>query len=175
MGKLPVPDLMLPSLFELSPEAVKGMGVKLLLLDLDNTMSPYGEDTPGEPLRKWIRAMKDAGVVPFILSNNRGPRPGVFARELGIEYANRAKKPSAKVLVRVLAEKGVLPGEAALAGDQIYTDVLCAKRAGIAAIAVRPISLKNPLLAVRYVFECPFRLLGRGNTLGKLKNTTERG
>jgi len=47
--------------------------------------------------------------------------------------------------------------ETAIVGDQIYTDVLCGKRAGIKTIAVRPISLSNPFHYLRYGAELPFR------------------
>ena len=43
--------------------------------------------------------------------------------------------------------------------DQIYTDVLCGSIAGAYTVVVRPISLKNPLHALRYAAESPFRLL----------------
>lgn len=165
--KLPIPHLTLHNALDLAPETLRDMGIRLLLLDLDNTLSPYHLHHPDEKLTAWIKALKDMGIEPFILSNNKGPRPQLFARALEVDFAGKARKPLTRVLHDVLTRKGVNPKHAALMGDQIYTDVLCARSAGITAILVRPISLDNPLLAVRYALEVPFRLINRGRCAKK--------
>lgn len=159
---LPIPHLMLNSALDLAPERLRSMDVRLLLLDLDNTLSPYHIHQPDDRLRAWIAELKALNIEPFILSNNRGDRPEIFARALGVDFVGKARKPLTRVLLEVLAKKGVSPEHAALMGDQIYTDVLCARAAGITAIAVKPLSLRNPLLALRYLLEVPFRLLYKG-------------
>ena len=59
----------------------------------------------------------------------------------------------------MIAQKGYSPDETAILGDQIYTDILCGINCGIKSICVRPICIsRNPLLAIRYFFEMPFRL-----------------
>lgn len=155
--KLPIPDFVIGDIYELTAELLKEKGISLLLLDLDNTLSPYGSEKPTPRLRRWIRDLQNAGIEPFILSNNRGSRPEYFANLLGIGYMGKAGKPFAKKLTRLLEDRKVCPENAALAGDQIYTDILCAKNAGIQGIAVQPISLGNPFRAVRYALESPFR------------------
>lgn len=156
---LPVPDLKLDSIYELKPEFLHEAGIPLLLLDLDNTLAPYSRPTPTVKLRNWVDSMKKAGIELFILSNNHGSRPRLFAETLNLDYTGRARKPSAKMLLRVLREKNIPPEKAAIIGDQIYTDVICGKRAGVMTIAVKPLELKNPFLALRYGLEIPFRLI----------------
>jgi HAD superfamily phosphatase (TIGR01668 family) len=157
----PVPHLMVDSIYDVSAETLKGQGVSLLFIDVDNTIAPYSDNNVYPKLAEWVEGLKREGVEPFILSNNRGQRPKIFADALGIGYAGRARKPFAKILRCVLEEKGVPRERAAIVGDQIYTDVLCASLAGIFSVLVRPISLKNPLLAARYGLEMPFRLIYR--------------
>lgn len=159
MSCLPVPTIMVDSIFDIRPKALRERGVELLFLDLDNTMSPYHINEPTQQLRAWIQALKELDIEPFILSNNHGQRPAIFSRALDIGFIHRAHKPFTRMLRRVLAEKQIPPARCAIIGDQIYTDVLCGSRAGLTTIAVRPISLRNPLLAVRYALEAPFRLL----------------
>lgn len=161
---LPIPDIMLGSIYELSPYTLSRRGVKLLFMDLDNTLAPYSQDSAGVPLRNWVDSLKKARIEPFILSNNKGQRPRDFAADLSLEYIGRAKKPSTEKLFEILKKKGLSPESAAIIGDQIYTDVLCGKRAGIMTIAVRPISMKNPLHLIRYGLEAPFRLAYRVKT-----------
>lgn len=155
--KLPVPDLIINDIYELTPERLKALGIKLLLLDLDNTLAPYKVMQPDVKLRNWADSLRHAGIEPFIFSNSHGVRASAFSKALSVEYVAQAKKPKTHQLLQVLAQKGVAPENAALAGDQIYTDVLCAKRAGIFAIAVEPIDLSNILYRARYWAEFPFR------------------
>ena len=161
MFRLPIPDISLRSVYELSPQRLKALGVKLLLLDLDNTLAEYDESEPSPALRRWLGDLRGAGIEPLIFSNSRGERPARFAKTLGITAVGRARKPNPKKLLGLLEERGLCPGGAALAGDQVYTDVFCARRAGVLAICVRPLSLRAPQRALRYAFEAPFRLAGR--------------
>ncbi len=164
MLRTPVPDLLLPSVLDLTPEALRARGVKLLLLDLDNTLAPYGVPEVSPEIREWLADVANAGIEPYIFSNNRGGRPAAFAEKLGLAFVGRAKKPNPRRLWALLAEKGLEKSEAALVGDQIYTDVFCARRAGVLAVAVRPINARAIHRALRCAAESPFRLAA------KLKN-----
>lgn len=157
MLTLPIPDKMLKSIYELTPKSLHDMGITLLLMDLDNTLAKYHAASPSVPLRNFIDALKKAGIEPFIFSNTRGDGAEKFGKALGIEYLNHAKKPSTAVLFELLRRKGVKPQNAAIIGDQIYTDILCGARGGITTIAIRPIALTNPLHLIRYGAELPFR------------------
>lgn len=124
---------------------------------MDNTLAPYTVDTASERLRGWVRDMRAAGLELYILSNNKGDRPERFAAELGIPFRKRAKKPATAAALDVLREVGVAPEQAALIGDQIYTDTLCAKRCGMFAVTVTPIEFSNVFLRLRWWAEFPFR------------------
>ncbi len=160
-NKLPVPDRSVHDIYEITPEFLRAQGIDLLLMDLDNTLSPYIVDASTEELRAWIVSLQRGGVEPFIFSNNKGERPAMFARQLGLGYVKLAKKPRQKVLRQVLAEKDCFPEHTAIIGDQIYTDVLCGTIGGLYTIVVRPILLHNPLHALRYAAEFPFRIFAK--------------
>lgn len=160
LSKLPVPGYMAESIYELSPAFFTEKGIRLLLLDLDNTLAPYESDTADPQLQNWLTQMRQADIEPFIFSNNRGGRPAHFAQLLDIGFIGRAKKPNPRRLWATLETKGIRRDQTALVGDQIYTDIFCAKRAGILAVSVRPIRMRNPLRALRYAAEAPFRLVG---------------
>ena len=155
---LPIPTIQLHDIYQLTPETLRELGVRFLMMDLDNTLAPYHIHTADPRLAEWIASLRGAGIEPFILSNNRGDRPARFAAQLGVDYVNRAKKPGIRTAMRIMRERGYLPEETAIVGDQIYTDVLCAARCGVKSICVRPICIsRNPLLAARYFLELPFR------------------
>lgn len=165
MAILPMPDLILNNYSELSAGELTQRKIRLLFLDVDNTIAPYSESTPTVRLRNWVDSLKKEGIEPFILSNNHGIRPKNFASALSVEYIGRAGKPSAQPLLSVLRQKGIAPEETAIIGDQIFTDILCGKRAEVFTILVKPISLRNPIYALRYILELPFR-----RTRGKKEN-----
>ena len=158
---LPVPHYMAHSIYDLRPEFFTSRGIKLLLLDLDNTLLPYETFEPSKELLNWLSSMIEAGIEPFIFSNNRGGRPAHFSELLNIGFIGKAKKPNPRRLQEVLLQKGIAEDSAALIGDQIYTDIFCGRRGGILTVSVRPISIKNPLRALRYASEFPFRLAGK--------------
>ena len=157
---LPIPDVMRRDIYQLTPRLFLSRGVRLLLLDVDNTLAPYTLDHASDRLRAWVKRMRGAGLELYILSNNKGDRPSRFAAALGLPYRKRAKKPFPRVALEVLEETGHTPAEAALIGDQIYTDALCAKCCGCLSVVVEPIAFSSFWLRARYWVEAPFRLLG---------------
>lgn len=161
MSFWPVPDLMKKDIYEIQPEELLGRGIRFVLLDVDNTLAPYTVNEPEKRLKEWARGLREAGLELFILSNNRGSRPEIFAGALGTGFVGKARKPFTAVAKKVLHEHGAVPEQTALVGDQIYTDTLCAKRLGVMAVLVEPIKFTNIFLRVRYWLEAPFRLAGR--------------
>ena len=157
--KLPIPNRAVHDIYELTPDFLRSRNITLLLMDLDNTLAPYSTDEAAPALKAWIASMKAAGIEPFLFSNNKGDRPSIFARQLNVVYVKLAHKPKQAVLRQVLTQKSTPIEHVCIIGDQIYTDVLCGSIAGAYTVVVRPISLKNPLHALRYAAESPFRLL----------------
>ena len=64
------------------------------------------------------------------------------------------------------------PEETALAGDQIFTDILGGNRAGITSILVRPILFSNPFQVVRFGIEQPFIRLARRKRSRNMERST---
>ncbi len=164
---LPIPDIIVDDIYQISPKDISSRGIKFLMMDLDNTLAPYHIDRATDKLVSWVEGLKAEGIELFILSNNHGLRPSVFSEQLGIDFINKAKKPTVGNALQVMHKKGYEPSETGLIGDQIYTDVLCAVRCNITAICVKPICVsRNPLMAIRYFFEFPFRIVGQNRKVG---------
>lgn len=158
MSFWPVPDVMKDDIYQITPRMFTNRGISFILLDVDNTIAPYTINEASPRLKGWVESMKKAGLELFILSNNKGERPKVFAEALGIEYVNKAWKPFTKVAKEVLEQKGIKASDAAVIGDQIYTDTCCGKWIGAFTVLVRPIEFSNIWLKLRYWLEFPFRL-----------------
>lgn len=152
-----LPDRMARDIYELEPDYFLRQGIRLLVLDVDNTISPYHINEVTPETLAWAERMRAAGLSLYILSNNRGNRPALFARALGCPYIGRAKKPRTEGLQKILRQCSLRPEQAAVIGDQIRSDIRCARRCGCHSVMVRPISIRNPFLAVRYLCEYPWR------------------
>ena len=145
-----IPDYSFRSICDVTPEFLKNRGVSLLLLDLDNTLAPYGTVEPPEQIAAWAETMKKSGVALFIITNNSGSdRVTSLADAFGIDYIMKARKPFAAGIRKALEQLGRAPSETALAGDQVYTDILAANNAGLLSIIVEPIRMMNPLFNLR--------------------------
>ena len=162
MSILPIPDRMLDSIYELSPAELTDRGIRFVVLDVDNTVAPYTVHEADEKMIGWVQGLKDAGLEVFILSNNRGERPERFSAALGLPFRKKAWKPFTRHAKAVIAAHGHTPRETAFIGDQIYTDVCCAKWCGAYAVLVRPIEFHRFILKFRYWLEWPFRAIGKG-------------
>jgi len=154
----PVPRYVFRKITDITPVFLERLGVKFLMLDLDNTIVSYSKHIPPPGVLPWAENMRLSGIDLYIVSNSkRHGRVEKFAEAFHIGFIRHASKPSPKALFRAMKHSGYSAGESALAGDQVYTDVLAANRAGVVSIAVRPVSRFNPFLAIRYALEVPFR------------------
>lgn len=131
---------------DITPEYLSRLGVRFLFSDVDNTLAPYETPEPDERIRAWLDSLKDAGIQVILVSNNHPERIELFNRTLGLPSFPDAKKPGKKVLSGVMAQLGAAPENCAFLGDQILTDVLCARNLGITlALLVPPIKDKLTL------------------------------
>lgn len=151
-----IPDGHFPTYAALTPALLREAGVRVLLLDIDNTLAPYEVPVPDDALRAWFAALGEAGIRVAFVSNNNRARVELFNRDLGYPAYPRAGKPSRRSLRRALSDLGAVPSEAALLGDQIFTDVYAAKRLGLHAYTVPPIRDKrDPFTRFKRLLERP--------------------
>ena len=62
MRKRVIPFAYAQSIFEIEPVFYVRLGVKHLLVDLDNTLDPYTVDEPTERTKQWAQAIETAGI-----------------------------------------------------------------------------------------------------------------
>ncbi len=129
------------SLLEIDLAVLAASGKRLILLDVDNTLLPWRcEDIP-PPTQDWVAEAKRRGFALCILSNTRHPaRLERIAEKLGVRHLRGRFKPNPAMFRRALSQFRVRPEDSVMIGDQIFTDVWGANRAGIEAIWVRPMA-----------------------------------
>ena len=160
-----LPKLITPKVTDLTAEYLQQKGIKLLMLDFDNTIVPYTTSKPTEAMLSWLGEMLASPVAICVVSNSHKSRVRRFCKKYGIDCITHAKKPFSKGIRACLDKFGFTPAECALAGDQIFTDVLGANCAGVCSIRVDAISNHNLALKARHLLEIPFLFVARKRTL----------
>lgn len=156
-----LPKLIADELTDLSPSVLKEYNIRLLMLDFDNTIVPYTTDVPTEKMAAWLREMQRSDIQLCVVSNSHKERVKRFCAGFGIDCITHAKKPFTKGIDECLAKYGIPASEAALVGDQIYTDTFGANNADVMPILVRAIDNHNIWLKLRHVAELPFIFAAR--------------
>lgn len=158
----PYAEVEVSSITELTPDWFASRGIRLMLLDFDNTIVPYHVLEPDECFTNWLQEIRNAGVKVMVVSNSRKSRrvPG-FCDSRDIPWIIKAGKPSPRGILRAMEQMDCRPEETAMAGDQTFTDVLGANAAGVTSVLVKPIDISNPLRKIRYFLEQPFIRGGR--------------
>ena len=162
-----LPRLMADALTDLTPELLQRHGIRLLMMDFDNTIVPYTTNIPTEEMEAWLRMMVQSDIRLCVVSNSKKDRVRVFCGQYGIPVITHAKKPGTKGIRECLGKFGIAPEQAALVGDQIFTDTLGANSAGVTPILVRAIDNHNIWLKLRHVAELPFIFVSRKRRLRK--------
>lgn len=153
-----VPEYKFDKFDDVTVEFLLSIGVKGVLLDVDNTLEPYEHPTPGEHVVGWLNSLWNAGIKTAIISNNNQARLDLFNDELKMLGYSRSAKPFAFKLKRAMRELDLLPENTIFLGDQILTDVWAAHNAGIRAILVPPINDRpDPLTKFKRVLEKPIQ------------------
>ena len=151
------PDYMFATFDAVTPAFLQSIGVRALLIDIDNTLAPYEEPDPNERVLAWFAELEKNGIKAALVSNNHAPRVERFNKSLGLIAYPDSGKPGRKTLERAMKELGVTHTETAMLGDQILTDCFAGKHIGLCAIIVPPIKDKtNLFFRFKRLVERPF-------------------
>ncbi len=160
-----LPTWTTPDVTGISPEFLKKQGIRLLMLDFDNTIVPYTTDIPTRSVLNWLQKMKTSQVILCIVSNSHNSRVPDFCEKYGLNCITHAKKPFSKGIRQCLERFEVKPGEAVMVGDQIYTDTLGGNSAGVKTILVKAIHNHTIWLKLRHVAEMPFVIIAKNRRI----------
>lgn len=81
----------------LTPEWLEAHGIRLLLLDFDNTIVPYTTSEPTEEFLHWKEQLAHAGISMMVVSNSRkSRRVPDFCEKWDIPWIRHAGKPNPK-------------------------------------------------------------------------------
>ena len=140
-----MPDLYLDTIYDIDLDRLVEMGIKAVLLDIDNTLVTYDDPEPTPPVLAWFSELEKRGIRIAFISNNDEARVSLFNSRLGYFHSSKSGKPSTKYYRRALEHIGTDESHAAVIGDQVFTDIVSGHLLGSYSILVNPIKDKTTL------------------------------
>ncbi len=116
------------------------IGIKMVLLDIDNTLAVPDSMEVFSGVLEWIGQMKSKNFQLMLVSNNQEERVNLFSKYVGIPGIFWAKKPLPFKVKKIVNCK---PSEVIMIGDQILTDILLANLIGMRSVLLDP-QVKDP-------------------------------
>lgn len=140
------PHYIMNNITEISVDFLKENNIKALLLDIDNTLSvAYSDKTLRKGVPEFLEHMKQNGISLIVLSNAKSKRAKLFADSIGLPLVGMAAKPLPFGYTKAVKALKVKRNEAAIVGDQIFTDILGGKLAGVKTIWVTDITPEDKI------------------------------
>ncbi|MFN8497759.1 MAG: YqeG family HAD IIIA-type phosphatase [Anaerolineae bacterium] len=138
------PDLIVPSVCDIPLPELAGRGIRGLLFDLDNTLLAHRGDEFEDDVIAWLKHAAGEGFGLYIISNGPPSRTLRLAEKVGLPAVYHSGKPGVRGLRQALDALGLKPAQAAMVGDQIFTDVWAGSRLGLYTVLVTPINADEP-------------------------------
>ena len=141
------PDHEADNAYDIDYQGLYGQGYRGIIFDIDNTLVPHGMPADERAIALFER-LKRIGYRVIMLSNNKEPRVKMFCDAVDAPYIFKAAKPNPKNYRQAFAEMGTNENTTLFVGDQIFTDVWGANKAGLYSILVKPIHPKEEIQIV---------------------------
>ena len=135
-----MPDIYQKSIYYINYDKLYKKGIRCLLFDLDNTITPSHSNKPTKRLKKLFDDSKDKGFKIIIVSNAPKYRIEPFKSYLNVDACAFAIKPRNNKYKRIIDKFKYKHTEVAAIGDQLLTDILGANRLDFTSILVNPLT-----------------------------------
>lgn len=114
-------------------------GYRGILFDVDNTLVEHDQPVTSQAIQLFEK-LREIGFATCLISNNKDYRVQPFADAVESEFVYKAGKPSPKGYEEGMRRMKTDCQTTLFVGDQIFTDVWGANRAGIYSILVKQIA-----------------------------------
>ena len=138
-----IPDYVYKSMLDVPLDELHQKGYRAALFDLDNTIAPDHLHEPPPLSFAIIEKLKEHGFLVCMVSNARSNRAGKIASLLHVPAVTYARKPKPDGIFRAIDMLKVTPAQCVFFGDQIFTDIRAANRAGILSVLIEPVDPKE--------------------------------
>ncbi len=141
------PNKYVDSTYEINFSRLYEQGFRGILFDIDNTLVPHGAPADDRSVALFEKLHR-TGFSTCLISNNKEPRVTPFAEAMNTTYVYKAGKPKRTGYQEGMKRMGTDCKNTLFVGDQLFTDVWGANRAGICSILVKPMNPKEEIQIV---------------------------
>lgn len=146
MCKILKPKVYLHSIYNIDLSKLKEIKkIKGIIIDLDNTLVPYGQNEIDQKIVEWINEALKLDFKLCIVSNSNSQRAKKFSHLLNIPYYSKFFKPMKVCFDQGLRILGTSKDETVVIGDQVFTDVWGGNRVELFTILVTPLIPRDAL------------------------------
>lgn len=132
-----IPKMYQEDIYNIDYNKLKKMGIKCILIDLDNTISPAKEVKYYDKTKELFEKLKkDFTIVVF--SNNFPSRVKGFGDYYGVDHCFLALKPCTYKYRSIKKKYNLKSNQIATIGDQLLTDIQGGNKMKFLTILVKP-------------------------------------
>ena len=141
-----VPDFEVKTIYEV--QNVLGPTIKGIIIDVDQTIVAYGNLLVDDGIQEELARVKSLYLC-CLLSNfpktsAKRERLKGIEMQIGIPIVlAKRKKPDPEAFQAALEELKLKPGQVAMVGDRVFTDIMGANNCGIVTVLVCPLNSKT--------------------------------
>ena len=147
------PDDWLDSAYEIDYAWYYEKGYRGIIFDIDNTLVPHGKPADERAIKLFER-LKEIGFETVLLSNNKEPRVKMFNDSVHSKYIFKAGKPGVAGYEKAMELMSTTKETTIFVGDQLFTDVWGANKAGLVSYLTKPIHPKEEIqIVIKRFFE----------------------
>ena len=135
--------LFFDNLLSIHPSVLQEENVECVLLDIDNTIKPYGADKIDPLCLEWINCVKAQGIRVILCSNNFRKNVKPIAEQADCEFVSFCLKPSSFGYFRAFIKSKTRRKNILVIGDQFFTDIVGGKCMQLKTFLIDPISAES--------------------------------
>lgn len=133
------PDIYCESVMDIDFKKIYKSGFRGLIFDIDNTIVGYDNFEIKKEIFDLFIELEGIGFKICLVSNSFKKRVVYFENVFNIKSFNTALKPLPFGIMKGIKYLGVPKNKIVMIGDQIFTDVICARLNSIFVVLVEPI------------------------------------
>ena len=154
-----IPDRYVKNAYIIDYEKLYDNGFRGIIYDIDNTLTGHGKPAEQRTIAHF-KKLKEMGFLVCFLSNNGRERVELFNEKIGAYYICNAKKPSLGGYEKAMKKMGTNKENTLFIGDQIFTDIWGAKKAGLFSILTKRLYFHEEIqIHLKRIIEKPVLLL----------------
>ncbi len=146
-----IPDYFYESIYDIDFLSFYNNGIRLIFLDIDNTLVKYTEKDASEKVIKLVNLIEEIGFEVVVISNNYKKRIKRLCEPLGLRYVYAAIKPLRRGYRKALriSSRKYKKEEIIMIGDQLMTDIKGANKMGYQTILVKPLERSSDVITTK--------------------------